>query len=444
MGQSNLLRNLAIDMPPRSINTKIVLALIAATSSTVIATATAAFCGSFIVLRSADTATFVTTINNEPIGWKMRSTVSKSILGGVIKETCCTGGRVIKKAPVVQWSMMSTTSSYTSTSTFSSSATDSLFSGVPAATTSPHSHRRRTLQPLVVCGPSGVGKGTIISRFMEIVNRKENEDGNESSSSSSSSSSIPGERHHSLPEFKFSVSHTTRLPRNGEIHGVHYHFVTKEYMLSKLNGNCGNEINDREDRNNNNFFVEYAQVHGNLYGTSFQSIYDASSSSSMSEKEDLDARRRECLLDIDVKGVRSIKEFQLRQTREIVQMISPMNNMNIIRLGKERSTQQYVTQPPNPPPVSNNNNSCSSHAQQLPLLDPKFIFIAPPTLEVLRERLSNRNTETPESLELRLRNAGEEMDYGMTAGNFDAVIVNDDLDRACEEFIKVVAKLYEN
>jgi guanylate kinase len=92
-------------------------------------------------------------------------------------------------------------------------------------------------------------------------------------------------------QFKFSVSHTTRLPRNGEIQGVHYHFVTKEHMLSKIDGNCSNRINDKEDRNNNNnnnFFVEYAQVHGNLYGTSFQSIYDASSSSSVSEKEDKD------------------------------------------------------------------------------------------------------------------------------------------------------------
>ncbi len=418
-------------------NTNILFALVAATTSStaVIATATVAFassfCGSFVFLQSsADAVTFVTSINDKRIGCNMRLTESKSIRGGVTKGMCGRGGGVNN---VVQWSMMSTPSSF-------SSPTDSLSSGVPAATTTSHSHHRRTLRPLVVCGPSGVGKGTIISRFMEIVNRKENEDGNESSSGSRS---ICSERHHSLPEFKFSVSHTTRLPRNGEIHGVHYHFVTKEHMLSKIDGNCSNRINDKEDGNNNNnynFFVEYAQVHGNLYGTSFQSIYDASSSSSMSKKEDKDERRRECLLDIDVKGVRSIKEFQLRQRREMVKMMSPMNDMNI-RLGKERSTQQYTSQPPNPPPTSNNNITSSS-IQQLPLLDPKYVFITPPSLEILRERLSNRKTETPESLELRLRNAGEEMDYGMTAGNFDAVIVNDDLDRACEEFVEVVSKLY--
>jgi guanylate kinase len=72
------------------------------------------------------------------------------------------------------------------------------------------------------------------------------------------------------------------------------------------------------------------------------------------------------------------------------------------------------------------------------------LHITPPTLKILRERLSNRKTETPESLELRLRNAREEMNYGMTAGNFDAVVVNDDLDRVCEECFKVVAKLYMN
>lgn len=322
----------------------------------------------------------------------------------------------------------------------STPSTDTPLSTSASTTTS---HHRQTLQPLVVCGPSGVGKGTIISRFMEMVNGKTNRDDSSSSSSRSSANKL----HHHLPEFKFSVSHTTRLPRNGEVHGVHYHFVTKEFMLSKINNitrGSSSVSNDQEDINSNNFFVEYAQVHGNLYGTSFQSIYDASSSSVLETKDvdgDDDRRRqRECLLDIDVKGVRSIKEFQLRQRREIKDITTP------IRLGKERSTQQYIVGSLLPSATGNKDSIDISRSimQQLPLLDPKYIFITPPSVETLRERLSNRNTETPQSLELRLRNAQNEMEYGLTIGNFDAVIVNDDLERACDEFVKVVAGLYTN
>jgi guanylate kinase len=68
----------------------------------------------------------------------------------------------------------------------------------------------------------------------------------------------------SLPKFVFSVSHTTRQPRAGEVDGVHYHFCNKEFMQDKID--------------EGGFFIEHAQVHGNLYGTSFQSIFDASSS----------------------------------------------------------------------------------------------------------------------------------------------------------------------
>ena len=398
-----------------------------ATSSTIIGYITVAIAsllvGSCIILRSADALSFVNNNQRFGIGCNMRSTVSRSFIGGVAKGAFSCGG--MKQSHFIQRNMMSPSSSSTT-------------SVVTSSTSAAASHRQ-TLQPLVVCGPSGVGKGTIISRFMEIANGKKSEDLN------------------LLPEFKFSVSHTTRLPRNGEIHGVHYHFVTKEYMLSKINNTSSNSgINDNEETtNNNNFFVEYAQVHGNLYGTSFQSVYDASSSSSSSsvlEMEDANDRRRqrECLLDIDVKGVRSIKEFQLRQQREVREVIDmkiPKGSSSNIRLGKERSTQQYIVEPPtrqspmsSTPSVTSNNNSSSRLL--LPLLDPRYIFITPPNLETLRLRLANRNTETPQSLELRLRNAQDEMDYGMTIGNFDAVIVNDDLERACEEFVNVVKGLY--
>ena len=64
----------------------------------------------------------------------------------------------------------------------------------------------RTLDPLIVCGPSGVGKGTIIERFMQDYSDK----------------------------FAFTVSHTTRSPRPGEVNGVHYHFSTHADMKEAI------------------------------------------------------------------------------------------------------------------------------------------------------------------------------------------------------------------
>jgi len=233
----------------------------------------------------------------------------------------------------------------------------------------------------VVCGPSGVGKGTIIAKFMESI------DNNVSLTSSG------------MPTFGFSVSHTTRQPRPGEVDGEHYHFVTHEFMRDKIESGS--------------FFIEHAEVHGNIYGTSFQSISDASNTCD-------NGISQQCLLDIDVEGVRSIKEFQSKQ--QIMKENEPI-------LGKDRSTQQYLT-------ISNESTDT------LPELDAKFIFIAPPSVDVLRERLLGRGTETPETLERRFQNAKAELEYGMEPGNFDAIVVNDDLSKACAEFEKTVARMY--
>lgn len=84
-------------------------------------------------------------------------------------------------------------------------------------------------QPVVLCGPSGVGKSSLIRKLIE-----------------------------NFPDtFGFSVSHTTRPPREQEVHGVHYHFTTREVM----------DVEIEEGK-----FLEYAEVHGNLYGTSLASI----------------------------------------------------------------------------------------------------------------------------------------------------------------------------
>jgi guanylate kinase len=83
--------------------------------------------------------------------------------------------------------------------------------------------------PVIIAGPSGVGKGTIINRLLE-----------------------------TFPQiFGFSVSHTTRAPRPGETDGVHYNFVSK------------GEFEDAVERGE---FVEFAKVHTNYYGTSLQAI----------------------------------------------------------------------------------------------------------------------------------------------------------------------------
>lgn len=63
------------------------------------------------------------------------------------------------------------------------------------------------------------------------------------------------------------------------------------------------------------------------------------------------------------------------------------------------------------------------------------IFIAPPSEETLGNRLRGRGTETPEQLELRLANARGEL---AQAGEYDHIVVNDDLDRAAKELVRIV------
>jgi guanylate kinase len=88
-----------------------------------------------------------------------------------------------------------------------------------------------------------------------------------------------------FPEvFGFSVSHTTRQPREGEENGVDYHFVSKEEFSAMVNAGE---------------FVEHAEVHGNCYGTSRGSV-----------KYVLEAGAI-CLLDVDVQGARSIRGSDL-------------------------------------------------------------------------------------------------------------------------------------
>lgn len=84
--------------------------------------------------------------------------------------------------------------------------------------------------------------------------------------------------------FGFSVSHTTRGPREGEVDGVHYNFASVDQMKK--------EIDEGK-------FIEYAEVHGNYYGTSVKGV------------ESVQNDGKICILDIDVQGAELVKKSTL-------------------------------------------------------------------------------------------------------------------------------------
>jgi len=157
-----------------------------------------------------------------------------------------------------------------------------------------------------------------------------------------------------MDEFKtlsYSVSLTTRKPREGEVHGKDYHFVSVPEFERMIEAG---EL------------VEWANVHGNYYGTSLTFI-----------RESLD-RGRDILLDIDVQGAASIRA----------------------------AYPEAVT-----------------------------IFIMPPSMEALRERLEKRGTDSPEVIETRIKNAVAEIAH---KDLYTHVIVNDRLDIAKQQLFDLV------
>ena len=105
---------------------------------------------------------------------------------------------------------------------------------------------------IILSAPSGTGKTTILKQVM------------------------PG-----LGPISFSISHTTRPPRTGEVDGVDYHFVSKDDFLHQK------EQGD---------FLEWAEVHGNFYGTSVQSVLSTQETG------------QDVVLDIDTQGARQVRE----------------------------------------------------------------------------------------------------------------------------------------
>lgn len=176
-------------------------------------------------------------------------------------------------------------------------------------------------RPVVISGPSGTGKSTLLKKLLAEFPDK----------------------------FGFSVSNTTRQPREGEKDGVDYHFTTVD-DFKKL-------IDEKK-------FIEWAQFSGNYYGTSIKAV------------DDVAKQNRICILDIDMQGVKSVK---------------------------------------------------ASH------LNARYLFLSPPSIDALKDRLVGRGTETEELIAKRIAAASAEMEYAQT-GAHDKIVVNDDLDKAYKEF----------
>ena len=153
------------------------------------------------------------------------------------------------------------------------------------------------------------------------------------------------------PQINLSVSYTTRPPREGEVDGVAYHFVSREdFLVMAGNGE----------------FLESAEVYGNLYGTSQTWISQEN------------ARDRDILLEIDWQGATQVR-------RLFPQCIS--------------------------------------------------IFILPPSLAALEQRLRGRGKDNDEVIAKRMAAVRDDVAH---VAEFDYVIINDDLNEALRELNAVV------
>jgi len=154
-----------------------------------------------------------------------------------------------------------------------------------------------------------------------------------------------------MPNLHFSVSFTTRDPRPGEVHDRDYTFISRDEFLAMV---------DRGE------FVEWAEVHGALYGTSGMRIEE-----SLNKGIDV-------LLDIDTQGAAQIR----------------------------RAYQEGV-----------------------------YIFIVPPAMQILKQRLEQRMTDSEEQVDERLKKAVLEIkSYPL----YDYVIINDKIDNAFKQLEAII------
>ena len=177
-------------------------------------------------------------------------------------------------------------------------------------------------QIFVVTAPSGTGKTTIINLI-----RKD------------------------MRGVGYSISHTTRKPREGEVNGYHYYFVDRVEFEKMV------EAHE---------FIEWAIVYDQLYGTSISSM-----NRELSSGKDL-------LMDLDIQGAEEIE-------RRFPESLS--------------------------------------------------IFILPPSMEILKERLKRRSTNDKVNVDLRMKKAVEEI---QRCRDYDFIIVNDDLNEATREIEAII------
>ena len=176
---------------------------------------------------------------------------------------------------------------------------------------------------LVLSSPSGAGKSTIARSLLDLDHK-----------------------------FSLSISVTTRKRRPSEIDGVHYHFITVEEF---------------ERLRASDALLEWAEVHGNLYGTPRDAAEKA-----MREGRDM-------LFDIDWQGALQLQE---QAKTDIVS-----------------------------------------------------IFILPPSMEELAQRLTRRAEDSKETIAMRLDNACVEIERWR---DYEYVVINDDLDRAFSAVLSIV------
>lgn len=176
---------------------------------------------------------------------------------------------------------------------------------------------------LVVSGPSGAGKGTVCKSLLE-----------------------------QQKDIMLSVSATTRAPREGELHGVNYYFLSKEEFQSMID---------------NNELIEWAAFCGNFYGTPKKKVEDAL------------AAGKDVILEIEVQGAMQVRSM---------------------------------------------------------FPEAVFVFVLPPSMSELKNRIVGRGTETEEVIAERLKTAAWEFSHIM---KYDYILLNDSVDKAVERFRSIIA-----